>query len=142
MRKLPVLVAAMGCFVLTSPAAAQQRDSAAGIVAANPAQPTLPTLVASTDSAAAHTAKLGELKELRAEKVRLVDISEMVKEGSDEAAKLDAALTRNADAIGQMRAALDANTVTGPLLTEAVKTPNVVALHVDGEGVVWVYHRK
>lgn len=141
MQILRGLAAALVFCVFAVPAAAQQRDSAAGSIATEPKAPALPQVIAAVNAQAARVDSLATVKDLNASKVRFVDITPLLDETNGKV--IDSLTTVHAEPIGKMRTAVQENAVLKPLLEPAsVKPEQIVALDIDATGTVWVFYRK
>lgn len=127
--------------VLAAPAAAQQRDSAAGTIAAEPKAPALTQVIAAVSAQAVLVDSLATVKDLDASRVRFVDITPMLDEANGKV--IDSLTTLHAEPIGKMRVAVQENSALKPLLEPAsVKAEQLVALDIDASGTVWLFYRK
>jgi hypothetical protein len=127
---------ALAC-LLAAPLGAQERDTLAKVEQ----QPTIAQVVSVLDSLQPRVERLGTMDDLVATKVTMIDITPLIT--TENSALLDSALAANEEHIGNMRRALDANDVIGPLFEQGeVKADHVIAFDVDASGNVVLYHRK
>jgi len=106
-----------------------------------PQQVTFAQLISAINGQAQHLARLKGMTDLQPSGVRLTNITTLLVGNNPQA--LQNALDRNSRSVTEMRAAVDANTIIGPLLAaRELTSANVVAIDVAANGTVWVFFRQ